>query len=121
MSWDIYAVHCYGIDTEDIYDAGLRIKSKFIEDNDYSDFDAYDIWLDNEAKLHEKCKYVHVVPIIDNFVIGVPICSPWNMKIKDKQTANECIQEFLEYFYDNVPKNFAQKNADEIFYGFMDE
>ncbi len=121
MSYDAYAIHLYGIETDAL--DRYHIKNN-IEKELEGDYDDLYYHLNNGETLdslhYEKYPDLEFIPTAGSlYGIGFSIQAPWDMDITDQNEMNRQIQAFLEDVYKDMPENFAEKHADEIYYAWI--
>lgn len=120
MSYDAYAIHIYGIETDDLDKYHFK---KDIE-NELEDLgeDLFFLMSDGEALDSQHCEEYKDLECISTagslYAIGFSICVPWNMPCVSQKYMNKQIQAFLDDVYEDIPEDFAEKHADEIYYAW---
>jgi hypothetical protein len=123
MSYDAYAIHIYGIETDDLDKYHFK-KDIETELEDLGE-DLFFLMSDGEALDSQHCEEYKDLECISTagnlYAIGFSIQAPWAMDIIDQNEMNRQIQSFLEDVYEDIPKDFAKKHADEIYYAWIED
>ena len=124
---EIGVLHLFGISGEDLNDHEFEIdpyvKKGVIDEFGYDNVaDSVLAAINNgDFLLPKGTGFDHIEVVLadaDSLFVGFCIQEPWDMAVKTKEEMLGEIQAFLDYFFVDVPPDYAKIFADTFFYGF---